>query len=169
VPVKKEITEIGCGIVTCPASKNPLGEDYGEWDWALWFVKYSPVVDVVLTTFAPSFPDPVLLLDLTNTANSIRTKNLLAQHSRLVCIQEIIRRCSRESSSPREHFSLLYHVSSPMQPTVSSVLVFLLTMRRMSLSIYPPFADAPCSPPVPGIAKQCQTWFYAFRLLSLSN
>jgi hypothetical protein len=134
VPLRKEITEIGCGIVTCPASENPYGEEWGEWDWALWFVKYSPVVDVVLTTFAPSFPDPVLLLDLANTAKSlVRTKNLLAQLSRLVCIQEIIRCCSHESSSPREHFSLLYHVSSPIEPTVSSVLVFLLTMRHMSL------------------------------------
>jgi hypothetical protein len=99
----------------------------------MWFVKYSPVVDVVLTTFAPSFPDPVLLLDLTNTANSGRAKNLLAQHSRLVCIQEIIRRCSRESSSPREHFSLLYHVSSPIQPTVCLLCLYSYSLCRICL------------------------------------
>jgi hypothetical protein len=142
---------VGCGIVTCPASENPYGEDSGEWDWALWFVKYSPVVDVVLTTFAPSFPDPVLLLDLTNTAYFGRAKNLLSQHSRLVCIQEIIRRCSRESSSPREHFSLLYHVSSPIQPTVcllclsSYSLCGICLFQSILLFHGPPFVLEPTS------------------------
>jgi hypothetical protein len=138
MPVQKEITQVGCSIVTCPASMMPFVGIHREWDWALWFVKYSPIVDVVLTTFAPSFPDPVLLLDLTNTATSFRAKNRLAQHSRLVCTQEIIRRCRRESSSPREHFSLLYHVSSPIQSTVC-----LLCLSSYSLYGTCPFQSIP--------------------------
>jgi hypothetical protein len=153
MPVQKQITQVGCSIATCPASKTPFGETHGEWDWALWFVKYSPIVDAVLTTFALSFPDPVLLLDLTNTANTLRAKNRLAQHSRLVCTQETIRRCSCESSSPREHFSLLYHVSSPIQPTVC-----LLCLSSYSLYGICPFQSILLSGHGPHFVLEPTSW-----------
>lgn len=146
-------------------------------------MKHSPFVDVVLTSFALSFPDSVLswippfnkyseydppgnvigdfkYVSFLFSAHGLLTGYLgitfrskdcgdhLAQHSRLVCIQEIIRHYSRESSSPREQCSLLYHLSSISPDPYSPLCVLcacLLThcAAYVSLSIYLSFPWPP--------------------------
>jgi hypothetical protein len=100
--------------------------------FTLWFPDPVPLLDSPFDKYSEYDPpgnDPnrfecVLLLFsaqrlLTGElARTFKSRDRLAQHSRLVCIQEIIRRYSRESSSPREQCSLLYYLSSPIQPTV---------------------------------------------------
>jgi hypothetical protein len=66
-------------------------------------------------------------------ARTFRCKDRLAQHARLVCIQEVIRRYSRESSSPREQCSLLYYLFSPIQPTVSLLCLLSYSLCGMYL------------------------------------